>query len=103
MPLDKEVGLGPGYIMLDEYLPSTQKGHTPNFRYVCGGRTVAHLSYCWALVLLKIYIFQAMFYDVHLQRLPSYEIKMQNKPSLVTVWKVAFCVQGIQLRVVVLK
>jgi len=48
MPLGREVGLGPGHIVLDgdPALPPP-KGHspTPNFGLYCG-QTVAHLSYC---------------------------------------------------------
>jgi len=56
MPLGREVGLGPGHIVLDgdPALPPP-KGHspTPNFGLYCG-QTVAHLSYCWALVLFSL-------------------------------------------------
>ena len=48
MPLGKEVGLGPGHIVLDrDQLP--QKGHSPPTQFsahVCCSQTVAHLSYC---------------------------------------------------------
>ena len=44
MPLGTKVGHGPGHIVL-------QKRNTPQFpTHVYCGQTVAHLSYCWALV-----------------------------------------------------
>jgi len=51
--LGRRVGLGPGHIVLDGDLASspTYKGHRPHFSaHVYCGQTVAHLSYCWALV-----------------------------------------------------
>ena len=53
MPLSREVGLGPGDIVLDRYSAPTRKGaqqHPPLFGPLCSG-TVAHLSNCWDLVL----------------------------------------------------
>ena len=49
------VGLGPGHNVLDGEWPSSPspKGHSPPTQFsarVCCGQTVAHLSYCWALV-----------------------------------------------------
>ena len=52
MPLDTKVGLGAGHIVLCGDPAPHKKGHTPNFRPMSRGQTVAHLSYCWALVLL---------------------------------------------------
>jgi len=53
MKLGTKVGLGSGHIALDgdpALLP--QRGTTPQFSaHVYCGQTVAHLSYCWALVL----------------------------------------------------
>jgi len=48
MPLGREVGLGPGDIVLDGG-PSCplQRGTAPHFSaYVYCGQTIAHLSYC---------------------------------------------------------
>ena len=49
MPLDTEVDLDPGHIVLDgAQLPSPGKGHSspPRSDHVYCGQTVAHLSYC---------------------------------------------------------
>jgi len=52
MPLDVEVGLGPGHIVLDGDPAAPQKGTASQFSAsVYCRQTVAHLSYCWALVL----------------------------------------------------
>jgi len=54
MPLGKEVGLGPGHIVLDGDPVGTQRPRAapPHFSaHVYCGQTVAHLSNCWALVL----------------------------------------------------
>jgi len=54
MPFGTEVGLGQGDIVLDgiQFPPSDGKGHSsPHFSvHVYCGKTVAHLSNCWALV-----------------------------------------------------
>jgi len=51
MPLGKEAGLGAGDIVLDRDPASPKEGHSPHFSaHVYCGQTVAHLSYCWALV-----------------------------------------------------
>jgi len=55
MPLGKEVGLGPGDIVLDgDPVPPTERGTVarPLFGPCLGycGQTVAHLSYCCAFV-----------------------------------------------------
>ena len=50
MKLGMEVGLGPGHIVLDGD-PAPPNGHNPQLSaHVYCGQTVAHLSYCWALV-----------------------------------------------------
>jgi len=49
-----EVGLCPGHIVLDRDLLPHGKGHSspsPFLVHVYCGQTVAHFSYCWALVL----------------------------------------------------
>ena len=85
MPLGTEVCIGPGYIVLDgdpAFRP--QKGHSPHppFKFsahVCCGQTVAHLSYCWALVRInfcKMYCFLnwsniAMFSIPHVLGAPN--------------------------------
>jgi len=51
MKLDVEVGLRPGDIVLDGHPAPLQKGDNLSFSaHVYCGQTVAHLSYCWALV-----------------------------------------------------
>jgi len=51
MPLGMKVGLGPGHIVLLGD-PAPPKGHSPQFSaHVYCGPVVAHLSYCWALVI----------------------------------------------------
>ena len=54
MPLGANVGLGPGHIVLHGHPAephSHKRGHSPPFlAHVCFGQTVAHLSYCCALV-----------------------------------------------------
>jgi len=54
MPLGTEVGLDPGHIVLggDPAPPWKGQSSPPLFsaRVYCG-QMVAHLSYCWALVL----------------------------------------------------
>jgi len=53
MPLGKEVGLGPGHIVLDGDPVGTQRPTAaPPYvsAHVYCGQTVAHLSNCWALV-----------------------------------------------------
>jgi len=54
MPLGTEVGLGPGYIVLDgdpAPLRCTEEAQQPPlFGLLCSG-TVAHLSNFWALVV----------------------------------------------------
>jgi len=50
MPLGREVGLGPGDIVLDGD-PAPPKVHSLQFSaHVYCGQTVAHLNYCWTLV-----------------------------------------------------
>jgi len=49
MPLGKEVGLGPGHIVLDGDPVGTQRptAAPPHFSaHVYCGQTIAHLSYC---------------------------------------------------------
>jgi len=48
MPLDMEVGLGPGDIVIDgdPALPLKGAQPPPLFAHVYCGQTVAHLSYC---------------------------------------------------------
>jgi len=54
MSLGREVGLGPGDILLNRTQllpPKTKGGHSPHFlALVYCGQTVAHLSNCWAVV-----------------------------------------------------
>jgi len=53
MPLGMEVGLGPDLNVLDgDPAPQPKKAaQPPQFSaHVYCGQTVAHLSYCWALV-----------------------------------------------------
>jgi len=58
MPLVMEVGLGPGDIVLDGHQGfPLQKGGTALSQFsahVYCGQTVAHLSYCWALVFTSM-------------------------------------------------
>jgi len=49
MPLGKEVGLGPGHIVLDGD-PASHSSPSPLLVHAYCGHTVAHLSNCWALV-----------------------------------------------------
>jgi len=53
MPLGTEVGLGPGDFVIDgDPAPSRKKAQPPpNFWPMSIVATVAHVSYCWALVL----------------------------------------------------
>jgi len=55
MPLDVEVGLGPGDIVLDgDPAPPTESGASarPHFLAdVCCHKMVTHLSNCWAIVI----------------------------------------------------
>ena len=54
MPVGTEEGLGPGDVVLDgDPAPARKRGTTPNFRPVSIVATVAHLSYCRALVKLS--------------------------------------------------
>jgi len=52
--LGMEVGLGPGHVVLDRDLaaPSRKGTAAPSYFavHVYCGQTVAHLSYCWAVV-----------------------------------------------------
>jgi len=52
MPVGTEVDLGPGHIVLDGDPAPPEKGTAaPLFvADVYCGQTVAHLSYCWAIV-----------------------------------------------------
>jgi len=54
MPLGTKVGLCPGNIVFDADPAPPPKGHRPAepqfSAHVCYGQTVAHLSYCSALV-----------------------------------------------------
>ena len=52
MKLVVQVGLGPGHIVLDgDPDPPSKKGHSLQLSvHVYCGQTVAHLSYCGALV-----------------------------------------------------
>jgi len=52
MPLGMEVDLGPGHTVLDRDPAPPRKGHSssPSFRCMSIVATVAHLSYCCALV-----------------------------------------------------
>ena len=54
-PLGTEVDLSPGHIVLDQ-VPAPAKGaqQSPSFRPMCIVATVAHLSYCSALVPTSI-------------------------------------------------
>jgi len=60
MPLGKEVGLGPGHIVLDgnpvgTSAPTAAPSHFSAHVYCT--QTVAHLSNCWALVNLILLFF----------------------------------------------
>jgi len=51
-PLGTKVDLGPGHIVLDGVSALRERGTaTPSFRPMSIVATVAHLSYCWALVV----------------------------------------------------
>jgi len=55
IPLGTEIGLSPGDIVLDgdwTQLPPMERGTAPPHfsAHIYCGQTVAHLSYCWALV-----------------------------------------------------
>jgi len=52
MQLGKEIGLGPGHIVLYGDPVGTQPPQQPlaTSAHVCCGQMVAHLSNCWALV-----------------------------------------------------
>jgi len=53
MPLGKEVGLGPGHIVLDGDPVGDAAPHSspsPLSSHAYCGQTVAHLSNCWGLV-----------------------------------------------------
>jgi len=54
MPRGTKVGFSPGHIVLNgDPAPPQKKGTVPQFSaHVYCGQTVAHLSYCWALVRL---------------------------------------------------
>jgi len=50
-PLGTEVDLGAGHIVLDRFPALRERGTAPpSFRHMSIVATVAHLSYCWALV-----------------------------------------------------
>jgi len=52
-PLGTEVDLGPDHIVLDGVPALRERGTTaPSFRPMSIVATVAHLIYCWALVVL---------------------------------------------------
>ena len=63
MPLGTKVGLGPGHLVLHgDPAPPPKRGTASQFlAHVYCGRTVVHLSYCWALVW---YINQILFNNV---------------------------------------
>jgi len=50
-PLGTEVDLRAGQIVLDGFPALRERGIAPPFRPMSIMATVAHLSYCWALVL----------------------------------------------------
>jgi len=52
MPLGTEVDLQAGHIVLEDGFPALRERRTasPSFRPMSFVATVAHLSYCWALV-----------------------------------------------------
>jgi len=52
MLLSTEVGLGPNDIVLRGDPAPPKRGATPNFRPMSIVATVAHLSYCWALIFV---------------------------------------------------
>jgi len=72
MPLGTKVGFGPGHIVLHGDPAHPQKGHSPQFSAeVYCGQTVAHISYCWALVTcnlkyLRLVNFNVRFCQCHL-------------------------------------
>jgi len=51
MPLGKVVGLGPGLIVLDGD-PAPHCSRSPLSAHANCGQTVAHLSNCWAVVIV---------------------------------------------------
>ena len=54
MPLGTEVGLGPGHNVLDGDPTPPKRGDSPQFSaHVYCGQMVAHLRYCWAIVILR--------------------------------------------------
>jgi len=58
MPLGTEVGLGPGHIVLDGDSAPPKKGTARQFlAHVYCGQTVAHLTYCWALVKIVMLLY----------------------------------------------
>jgi len=51
-PLGTEVDLGTGHIVFDRFPALSERGTAPlSFRPMSIVATVAHLRYCWALVL----------------------------------------------------
>jgi len=55
-PLGTEVDIGGGHIVLDGFPVLRERGTAPpSFRPMSIVATVAHLSYCWALVVSCIY------------------------------------------------
>jgi len=58
MPLGKVLGLGPGHTVLDgnQWGPSPHNSPFPGSSHAYCGQTVAHLSNCWALVILLVFV-----------------------------------------------
>jgi len=71
------VGLGPGHIVLDGDPAPPQKGHSPYFSaLVYCVQTVAHLSYCWALVRYVVLQFLKFVSEFSCTGAPSYKDKV---------------------------
>ena len=68
MPLGTKIGLGPGDIVLDGDPDSHPKrGTAPPFSaHVYCGQTVAHLSYCWALVCRYLSNYSTLMIEQHI-------------------------------------
>jgi len=85
--LGTEVDLGGGLIVLDG-VPAPAKGaqHPSSFRPMSIVATVAHLSYCWALVTLMHKVTACSFDDVPLPVFSMESIKWVMAPCHFTPW-----------------
>jgi len=81
-PLGTEADLSPGHIVLDGVPAPAKRAQQPSFRPMSIVAMVAHLSYCWALVIITRTSLQYLHYIKYLPLEHYFEIWNVSKNNV---------------------